>query len=102
MSEQPARRANRRRQSATKTSRSVLADQLAWEIPTYLNNPIAPLSDEHVQAIHDMSLRVLEEIGILFLNDEALRRLDEAGCDVDWETKNEHDISRKILKNLQL
>ena len=88
MSEQPARRANRRRQSANKTSRSVLADQLAWDNPTYLNDPIAPLSDEHVQAIHDMSLRVLEEIGILFLNDEALRRLDEAGCDVDWETKN--------------
>ena len=32
-------------------------------------------------------MRILEEIGILFLNDDALRILKEAGCDVDMGSK---------------
>ena len=32
-------------------------------------------------------MRILEEIGILFLNDEALRILKDAGCDVDMDTQ---------------
>ena len=33
--------------------------------------PTEPLTGEQVQAIHDGAMRVLEEIGIEFLNEEA-------------------------------
>ena len=87
-SQSPSRRGTRRRNAATKATRTALADQMPWQVPSYLNNPIEPLSLDQVEAIHEMSLRVLEEIGILFLNDTALSILEKAGCDVDWETKN--------------
>ena len=32
-------------------------------------------------------MRILEEIGILFLNKEALQILKDAGCDVDMDTQ---------------
>ena len=83
-----SRRGSRRRNSGAKSAKSILADQLDWQVPTYANAPVEPLSADHVEAIHNMSLRVLEEIGILFLNDDALKILEQAGCDVDWSTKN--------------
>ena len=88
MTSELSRRGARRRNAGQQSSRHILDDQLPWEVPQYLYDPLRPLSDDQIEAIHDMSLRVLEEIGILFLNDEALKILSEAGCDVDWSTKN--------------
>lgn len=88
MAEAQNRRGARRRNASQASARSQLADQLDWQVPSYINAPIEPLSADQVEAIHNMSLRVLEEIGILFLNDTALTILEEAGCDVDWSTKN--------------
>ncbi|MGH7186018.1 MAG: trimethylamine methyltransferase family protein, partial [Pseudomonadota bacterium] len=34
--------------------------------------PLAILSEDQIEAIHDTSLRILEEIGLQFLDDEAL------------------------------
>ncbi len=63
-------------------------EQLDWRIPQYIDDPVEPVSEEDLNRIHDTSMRVLEEIGILFLNDEALDYLEKAGCDVDHVTKN--------------
>ena len=49
-------------------------------------NPYAPmrvLSDDHVEAIHLASLRILSEIGMEVLQDECRALLREAGCTVD-------------------
>ena len=65
-SRRPMRRnANRSRQ------RKFLDDQLDWQIAHYIDQPTEPLDAEQVEAIHQASLDVIENIGILFLNDEA-------------------------------
>lgn len=46
-----------------------------------------PLSSDQIEAIHEASLDILDSIGIMFLNDEALDILASAGCDVDRSTK---------------
>jgi trimethylamine--corrinoid protein Co-methyltransferase len=60
---------------------------LPWEIPHNSDAPTEPLDQDQVEAIHLGAMRVLEEVGIEFLNDEALGVLKAAGCDVrDGET----------------
>jgi trimethylamine---corrinoid protein Co-methyltransferase len=56
--------------------------QLPWR--TYRNpyKPIEVLSADHLEAIHETSLRILEEHGMEFLDDEALALLKGAGADV--------------------
>ena len=82
------KRSARRRKSGQKSAKKLLDEQLGWQQPRYADNPIEPLSADQVEAIHEMSLRVLEEIGILFLNEEALKILHQEGCDVDFTTQN--------------
>ena len=88
MHDQIARRGSRRRNSGAKSTKKLLDEQLLWQVPSYADAPTEPLSQDQVEAIHETSLRVLEELGILFLNDEALKVLEAEGCDVDWSTKN--------------
>ncbi len=45
--------------------------------------PFEILSADHIEAIHDASLEILETIGVNFLLDEARRYLKEAGAEVD-------------------
>src|SRR5688572_19093922 len=61
--------------------------QAPWTIPQNLDAPVEPLRPEQIERIHNGAMRILEEIGILFLNDDALRILKEAGCDVDMGSK---------------
>ena len=88
MHDQIARRGSRRRNSGAKSTKKLLDEQLLWQVPSYADAPTEPLSQDQVEAIHETSLRVLEELGILFLNDEALKVLEAEGCDVDWSAKN--------------
>ena len=62
--------------------------QMPWIMPQNRDAPVEPLSAEDVERVHNGAMRILEEIGILFLNDEALSVLKDAGCDVDMTTKN--------------
>ncbi|HAE01020.1 MAG TPA: methyltransferase, partial [Rhodospirillaceae bacterium] len=62
--------------------------QMPWGQLTYIDKPTEPLDEEGVNKIHDTAMRVLEEVGILFLNEEARDILKEAGCDVDPVTFN--------------
>jgi len=56
--------------------------QLPWEVPLNADAPTEPLAPEQVQAIHEGAMRVLEEIGIEFLNEDARGVLARAGCEV--------------------
>jgi trimethylamine--corrinoid protein Co-methyltransferase len=56
--------------------------QLPWRIPLNSDRPTEPLTEEGVAAIHDAAIRVLEEVGIDFLNEEARGHLAAAGCAV--------------------
>ncbi|MCB1341685.1 MAG: trimethylamine methyltransferase family protein, partial [Pseudooceanicola sp.] len=47
-------------------------DQMPWRLPVNLDRPTEPLTEEGVMAIHEGAMRILEEIGIVFLNPEAL------------------------------
>lgn len=58
-------------------------DQPDWHIPVNTDRPTEPLTDERVEAVHDGAMRILEEIGIDILNEEAKAVLKAAGCDVD-------------------
>jgi trimethylamine--corrinoid protein Co-methyltransferase len=57
--------------------------QLPWRIPEILDSPTEPLPPEGVAAIDNGAMRILEEIGIDFLHDEAKAHLKAAGADVD-------------------
>ena len=43
-------------------------EQMPWRIPVNTDRPTEPLGPEGVQAIHDGAMRILEDIGIEFLN----------------------------------
>ena len=58
-------------------------EQMPWRLPVNTDRPTEPLSEEGVQAIHDGAMRILEDIGIEFLNEEALELFKEAGCTVN-------------------
>ncbi len=57
--------------------------QMPWSPPINRDAPVEPLGPEGVEAIHDGAMRILEEIGVEFLNEEAAGILREAGCAVD-------------------
>jgi len=54
--------------------------QMDWSIPVNSDMPTTPLPPEGVEAMHDGAMRILEEIGIEFLNEEAAQILKKAGC----------------------
>ena len=73
----------RRRRSARQTTdRPDWLEQLPWQQPQYIDPPIEPLDDDQLERIHDAAMRIVEEIGIDFLHEEARGILKRAGCDV--------------------
>jgi trimethylamine--corrinoid protein Co-methyltransferase len=61
-------------------------DQMSWRIPVNHDRPTEPMGPEGVEAIHKGAMRILRDIGIRFLNDEALAIFARAGCKVDGQT----------------
>ncbi|MES0861747.1 trimethylamine methyltransferase family protein [Ruegeria sp. SCPT10] len=64
---------------------SAVIDQMPWNPPVNIDRPTEPLGPEGVDAIHDGAMRILEEIGIEFYNDEAIGILREAGCTIEGD-----------------
>lgn len=60
--------------------------QMPWRIPVNTDRPTEPLDEAGVAAIHDGAMRILEEVGIEFLNAEALAIMKQAGCLIDGQT----------------
>ena len=56
--------------------------QQNWQIPYNFDNFVEPLKEEAVIALHNTAMKILEEIGVLFLNSEACNILQKAGCKV--------------------
>ncbi|MCT4683545.1 MAG: trimethylamine methyltransferase family protein [Roseicyclus sp.] len=80
----------RRRRAGGRAGHSARAgghaiEQMPWRLPKNIDRPTEPLGEEGVQAIHDGAMRVLNEIGVEFLNEEARRHLQAAGCRVEGE-----------------
>ena len=62
--------------------------QIPWDLPSIADAPTEPLDEAGVHAIHDGAMRVLEEIGIEFLCEEAKEILKQAGCNVSPGSDN--------------
>ena len=77
------RKSSRISSKESKESRLALR-QLGWKIPYNLDSFVEPLNDDAVAAVHNTAMKILEEIGILFLNPEACNILKKAGCKVDF------------------
>ncbi|WP_425041239.1 trimethylamine methyltransferase family protein [Primorskyibacter sp. S187A] len=60
-------------------------DQMRWSPPINIDRPTEPLSEEGIEALHNAAMHILENIGIAFLNEEALGILKQAGCKVEGE-----------------
>ena len=58
-------------------------DQMPWRIPVNPDRPTEPLDADGVLAIHKGAMRILRDIGIEFLNPDAVKILKEAGCTVN-------------------
>ena len=79
------RRHGGRAGNARRAVRGGLA-QRPWQLLEMTDPPVEPLRPEGVAAIHDGAMRILEEIGIDFLNAEALALFAKAGARVDGAT----------------
>ena len=85
-----ARRGGRRqggRSANTRRTTNILS-QLPWQLPSNPDVPTEPLNEEAVHAIHDGAMRVLEEVGIEFIHEEAKQLLAKAGCIVAPDSDN--------------
>ena len=76
------RRAGGRAGNKERAGTSVIA-QMPWRIPLNPDRPTEPLDTEGVLAIHRGAMRILKEIGIEFLNPDAVAILKKADCKVD-------------------
>ena len=82
---------NRRRRSGGRAGAatrrgSAAIEQSEWRLPVNVDRPTEPLNEDGIAAIHDGAMRILEEIGIAFLNPEAIEIFRKSGgCDIDGE-----------------
>lgn len=70
--------------------------QLPWRNHRNPYSPIQVITEDQLEAIHNASLRILEELGIEFLDEEALRILKQNGADVK-EGSNRVRFSRDLI-----
>lgn len=92
---------DRSAQRRPRRERSAVASQLPWRSLANPLSPIEPLSADQVEAIHDASLTVLEEIGMDFLHPEALAILRKAGADVAPDGNRVRFDRALVLDNLR-
>jgi len=74
--------------SGKKRNKSSGTAQLPWSLPQNADQKVEPLPVEGVEAIHDAAMKRLEQIGIEFLNLDAVEILKKAGCSVSNETND--------------
>jgi len=76
------RRSGGRAGNARRLSPHVI-QQTPWRLPRNPDRPTEPLTEDGVARMHDTAMRILEEIGVEFLNEEALALFRDAGCTVE-------------------
>lgn len=62
---------------------------------------ISFLSKEEKERIHAQSLDILQKVGIQFNSTRALKILEEAGCQVDWDERSAQFPSQLVEQALQ-
>jgi trimethylamine--corrinoid protein Co-methyltransferase len=77
----PTRRGRRRRGGGDKAGPE-LFPQKPFKQPRHIYKPVEAVSADELESIHEASMRVLEDIGIDFLHEEAKEILKAAGADV--------------------
>ncbi|MDX1432151.1 MAG: trimethylamine methyltransferase family protein [Gammaproteobacteria bacterium] len=80
-SEGPRRARRSGGRSANRRGTGPAVRQLPWQMPVNTDAPTEPMTEDQVLAVHDGAMRILEEIGIEFLNEEARDILGAAGCE---------------------
>ncbi|MGB0902877.1 trimethylamine methyltransferase family protein [Halocynthiibacter sp.] len=81
----PKRRKRSGGRSGNTRREGAAIEQMPWRLPQNTDRPTEPLDADGVEAIHNTAMRILEEIGIEFLNKEAIEIFKEAGCKVEGE-----------------
>ncbi len=76
----------RRRRSSGRRQAADTVPQLPWRHVESHFRPMEVLRPEQLDAVHDYSMRILEEFGIELMNAEARSILENAGADVDHAT----------------
>ncbi|CAN5423586.1 trimethylamine methyltransferase family protein [soil metagenome] len=79
--------ARRRRTGRVAGARSLLPPQRPWAQPRLRYRPTEVVSADELESIHDASLRILEEIGMDFLDSESRDLLIAAGAHVEPGTE---------------
>jgi len=65
---------------------TAVIEQMPWNPPVNIDRPTEPLDEDGIAAVHDGAMRILEEIGIEFLNAEAIEILrGSGGCTIKGE-----------------
>jgi len=82
-----SRRADRHAARREQRRRSPL-EGLPFRLLRNPRPPVEMLSEEEVERLHEASMRILEEIGIDFLDDEALDIWEAAGARVDHSSRH--------------
>ncbi|MEM9795364.1 MAG: trimethylamine methyltransferase family protein [Pseudomonadota bacterium] len=91
------RRAGGRRGNAARAGGAVI-EQVPFRQPRNPDRPTEPLDADGVQAIHDAVLHILQEIGIEFLNPDAVAHLRRAGCRVtDTNVRMDRDFVTEMV-----
>jgi trimethylamine--corrinoid protein Co-methyltransferase len=81
MSDEPNRRKRAGGRAGMKDrAGTAVIDQMPGRIPVNPDRPTEPLDAEAVQRVHKTAMRILRDIGIEFLNPEALEIMRKAGC----------------------
>ena len=78
-----SRQSKRKRNADHASSKLLLDNQLDWCQPRYADTPVTPIDEDAVQAIHAASMTILENLGVLLLNDAALSIFESQGCQVE-------------------
>lgn len=99
MTEEAGRRRRAGGRAGNKTRAGTAAvDQMPWRLPINPDRPVEPMDAEGVQAIHRGAMRILSEIGIEFLNPDAVAILEKAGCRVNGENvRMDEDFVMEML-----
>lgn len=73
-------------------------EQMPWRIPVNTDAPTQPIGRDGVMAIHKGVMSILRDIGIEFLNDEALALFRQAGCIVNGQNvRMDEDFVMEML-----
>ncbi|TFL16778.1 trimethylamine methyltransferase family protein [Jannaschia formosa] len=83
ISDIPRRRRSGGRKGHAERAGTAVHEQMPFRQPFNPDRPTEPLDEEGVRAIHRGTMRILSEIGIEFLNPEAVAHLKAAGCRVE-------------------